>query len=160
MASRLAVVRRLWSLIGVSRCFLFLLDTKPQISLTYGQESVESSIRARTSEKALLPPFTKFPQDLALRQDLSSYLQIVDGDVSVSHAEVSAWLRKMGRPLLNDHWLLKSLNGEPDPEKLSNKFLSDSAAEPFNKIQTSIALALHRLSLSLVGKQGGRDMKP
>ena len=160
MASRLAVIRRLWSLIGVSRCFLFLLDTNTQISLTYGQESVDSSLRLKTGEKALLPPFTRLPQDLALRQDISSYLQMVNGDTIVSHNDVSAWLPKMGRPLLNDKWLLRSLAGKPNLAKLSGKLLSDPVVEPFSKIQPSIALALHRMSLSLVGKQGGQEMNP
>jgi hypothetical protein len=158
MASRLAVIRRLWSLIGVSRCFLFLLDTNTQISLTYSQESVDSTFRMNTREKALLPPFTKFPYDLALRQDLSSYLEMVDGRTGATHADVSAWLRKMGRPLLNDYWLLDSLTGEPHLEKLSNKLLPHFPEEPFNEIQTSIALALHRMSLILVGRRGGQDV--
>jgi hypothetical protein len=157
MGSHLSVIQRLWGMIGEPSCCLLLLDTTTQISLTDPRENQGSGFRMYLGRKPLLSPFINLPHDLGLRQDMLAYGKVMSGQEYLSHAGLAPWLRKMGRPLLNDNGLLQPSTEQVDLMKLLGKMMPGSPEESFNHIQSAIALALHRMSPILVGFQGEQD---
>ena len=163
MGGGLHILRRLWSFITADNCFAFLLDTTTQISLTYGHKAISSSFRTWIGNALLLPPFINLPLNLALHE-VKHYKDVLKGTHKASHDELEGWLRKMGRPLLNDNRLVKETRqGEQhfDTEKLIEKMIGRTGPVELYKstgdwtsLSRTIALLSNRVKLTMVGLSG------
>jgi hypothetical protein len=100
-------LRRMWSDVSqkTKRSWILLLDTKFSISGISGVVAYNSSDRFLDGY-TLPEPFMLLPLDVELADDSDTrdrYLKVINGqDHIYTHHTVLEFLRKMGRPLLND----------------------------------------------------------
>jgi hypothetical protein len=172
-------LRRMWSDVSqkTKRSWILLLDTKFSISGISGVVAYNSSDRFLDGY-TLPEPFMLLPLDVELADDSDTrdrYLKVINGqDHIYTHHTVLEFLRKMGRPLLNDTGYLRDEDdldtafvvGEVKLKSLALKLLGPINENATIRIDPSrfwtgdnnasslIGLACQRLPLKILSGRG------